>query len=434
MSATQDSAEEEPQRVIAALRRQLDELEAERDALLADKNTLTEALARRNEDYREQIDQQGATIDVLRALSASPGDPQPVFDLIAMRARDLCGAYGVSVHEYDGSQIWLRAVTGVSDDQQVLAAYKALYPRPATRETPSGMAILDRRVVRVDDVPIKVSPDGTVKSVVVVPAIRGTAVIGAISMGSRDVGGFSDTQIELLKTFAEQAVIAITSAETYRALQERTSDLQQSIEYQAATIDVLKVMSSSTNDTQPVFDVILRHAMTLSDAIFGALWEYDGALVHMRATRGYDPERIDRARRLYPRPPSHDNTVSERAILEGRLVYVRDFRAEPNITPLARDLGIGSVLAVPLSREGETIGCISWASPRADGFTDAQIELLKAFAEQAVIAMGTTATFRALQTRTADLQESLEYQTATSDVLKVISRCIAMKKGTGLRG
>src|SRR5215813_11435948 len=222
MSATPDSTLADPRQVIAELRRQLDECRAE--------------LAARNSAYGERIEHQAATVDVLKSMSASPGDPQPVFDLIVERARDLCDGYGVTVYEFDGTLIHWRAATGVSDDPSARQALEAMYPMAPTRAFPSGRAILDRQVVHVRDMATEpwLSPalrglGLTVKSSVSVPLMRGGAAIGALVLGSRERGGFSDSQVELLKTFAEQAVIAISSAQTYRELEQRTGDLQESL-------------------------------------------------------------------------------------------------------------------------------------------------------------------------------------------------------------
>ena len=212
----------------------------------------TQALAQRNTEYSERIGHQAATIDVLKAMSASPGDPQPVFDLIAERARDLCGAYGVTVFEFDGHLIHWRAATGVSDDPKVRQAVEALFPMPATINIASGRAILNKQIVRVDDLESEpgINPifrGITAKSLVIVPLMRGGSAIGALSTGSRERGGFSESQIELLKTFAEQTVIAITSAETYRALQDRTEELAQ-------RQDELRVTFENMGDGVAMFD------------------------------------------------------------------------------------------------------------------------------------------------------------------------------------
>ena len=248
----------------------------------------TDQLARRNTEYSERIDHQAATIDVLKAMSASPGDPRPVFDLIAVRARDVCGAYGVTVYEFDGTLIHRHAATGVSDDPTEREAAKADYPLPPARDRFAGRAILDRAIVHIRD--HRTEPGllwlphfNTAKSSVTVPVMRDGVPIGALSMGSRETGGFTDTQVELLKTFAEQAAIAITSAETFRALQHRTADLQELLEYQTATSDVLKAISRSTFELQPVLDTLITTAARLCEAENAFLLEREGDLLRAKA-------------------------------------------------------------------------------------------------------------------------------------------------------
>src|SRR6202165_4134680 len=225
MAATPYNAAPDPQEIIAELQRKLAESRAE--------------LAARNSAYSERIAYRAAPNDVLKVMSASPGDPQPVFDLIVERARDLCGGYGATVYQFDGKLIHWRAATGVSDNPSARQVVEAMYPMGPTREWPSGRAIIDRQIIHISDLETEpwLTPAMrglTVKSAVLVPLMRGGLPIGVLSLGSRERGGFTDTQIELLKTFAEQAVIAITSAEPYRKLQQRTGDLTESLEQQTA--------------------------------------------------------------------------------------------------------------------------------------------------------------------------------------------------------
>jgi GAF domain-containing protein len=421
--------------VIASLRQQLAERWAERDAALRTLAERTTELAHRNSEYGERIEHQAATIDVLKAMSASPGDPQPVFDLIVDRARDLCDAYGATVYEFDGTEIHWRAATGVSDDPAVRAAYEAQFPMVPTRDWHFGRAILDRRIIRIDDQELEPGLDPTLrgitaKSNVTIPIMRGDAVIGAIGLGSREKGGFSDSQVELLKTFAEQAAIAITSAETYRALQERTAALAQRnsefgerIKQQAATIDVLKLMSASPGNAQPVFDLIVERARDLCEGYGATVLEFDGRLLLHRASTGIDDDAVirDAIIAAYPKAPDRSWPI-DLAVLERRLIIVDDLETEPNLGPTLRNLTHKSVVAMPLMRGEVAIGALTLGGRERGGFSDSQIELLKTFAEQAVIAITSAETYRALQTRTTDLQQSLEYQTATSEVLNVISR------------
>ena len=204
-----------------------------------------------------------------------------MFDLIVRRARDLCGGYGATVYQFDGTLIHWRAATGVSDDPTARQGVEAMYPMGPTREWPSGRAIIDRPIIHIRDLETEpgLTPalrGLTAKSAVLVPLMRSDLPFGALSLGNCERGGFTDTQIELLKTFAEQAVIAITSAETYRELQQRTGDLQEALQQQTATADVLKVISSSPGKLEPVFQALLGNAVHLCEAEFAILFLPEG--------------------------------------------------------------------------------------------------------------------------------------------------------------
>ena len=405
--------------------------------LLGELHERTAELAERNSAFGERIEHQSATIDVLKAMSASPGDAQPVFDLIAKRARDICGGYGVTVCEFDGSLLQWRAATGVSEDPAIREAAKAAFPMPPTRDRPLGRAILDREIFHSRDHNtepglLRLPHYDTVKSSVTVPMMSGGVAIGALALGSREKGGFSDAQVDLLKTFAEQAVIAISSAETYRALQARTAELtardaanRALIARQSASVEVLKAISASPDDPQPVFELIARLTRELCVASRASVTEYDGALLHMRARDGYDPTTALLGDRDWPRPPGPD-TIHGRVIQNGGVIQVHDVNADDAYAQVAREimrrLGSRSLLGVPLLREGRVIGAITLGRDQTGGFGDDQVELVRSFAEQAVIAISSATALRALHQRTSDLQELLEYQTATSDVLKVIGR------------
>ena len=406
---------------IALLRRfgDLATLAIENARLLETLRGRTDELARRNSEFAERIEQQAATIDVLQAMSASLGDPRPVFDLIAVRARDICAAYGVTVYEFDGSLIHRHAETGVSDDPAEREAAKAGYPMPPTPDRLAGRAILDRGVVHIRD--HRADPDllwlphfDTARSSVTVPMMRAGVPIGCLSMGSRETGGFSDSQIELLKTFAEQAVIAITSAETYRALQTRTADLQESLEYQTATSDVLKAISRSAFDLQPVLDTLITTAARLCEAENGFLMERDGDMFRAKATCAVSPTAAAILQGLSLKMDR--GTITGRAALEGRAVQIEDVTTDPDYA-LAQTMSVAhnrTLLSVPLLREGVVVGAITLGRQKVKPFTDQQIALVSTFADQAVIAIENT---RLL----TEQREALEQQTATAEVLQVIN-------------
>jgi GAF domain-containing protein len=267
-----------------------------------------------------------------------------------------------------------------------------------------------------------------IKSNIALPLMRDDAVIGTLVLDANEPGGFSDSQVALLQTFAEQAVIAIGSAETYRALRERTaalaarnSEYGERIEHQAAIINVLQAMSASPGDPRPAFDQITRLALELCGGAGSGLYELEDGFVHVRSLHGLDSATNAVWARNFPMAPTRSVTAV-RAIMDQRIVHYRDIGAESEIHPATVKLGVRSAMALPLMRNDKAVGSIALNSREPGGFSDSQVALLKTFAEQAVIAINSAEAYRALQTRTGDLQESLEYQTATSEVLKVISR------------
>src|SRR6201997_4113828 len=241
MTATLDNAVADLQRDNAELQRQLDECRAK--------------LAARNSEYGERIEHQSATIDVLKAMSASPGDPQPVFDLIVRRARDLCNTPQAGLFGFDGELVQLRSWVGIEayGTPDAVEDYERLFPMSPTRGSITCRAILDRQIVHVRDMAdepgvLAAARNLGHKSNIALPLLRDGAATGAVVLSSGEIGGFTDSQVALLQTFDEQAVVAITSAETYRELQQRTGALQESLEYQTATSEVLNVLSRPTAD------------------------------------------------------------------------------------------------------------------------------------------------------------------------------------------
>src|SRR4030081_1411543 len=361
MTATPDNAAPDPQQIIAELQRKLNESRAE--------------LAARSSAYSERIAYQAAANDVLKVMSASPGDPQPVFDLIVERARDLCGGYGATVYQFDGTLIHWRAATGVSDDPSARQVVKAMYPMGPTREWPAGRAIIDRQIIHISDLETEpgLTPamrGWTVKSAVLVPLMRGSLPIGVLSLGSRERGGFTDTQIELLKTFAEQAVIAITSAETYRELQRRTGDLQESLQFQTASADVLKVISQSPDASQPVFDVIVETSRELCKAHASTIFALRNGEFHVAAFAGVQTELLQH---MKDHPIAFDQTGSAlgRAVREKRTVHIPNTIDDPEFVK-GGPISIGgprATLTVPLMHDGQVIGGITLRQSHRTPFT-----------------------------------------------------------------
>ncbi len=339
-------------------------------------------------------------------MSASPGDTQPVFDLIVRRAVGLCNSSAAGLLEFDGDLVHYRTSYGV--DPAAVRAYAAVFPMAPTRESIACRAILDKRIIHIRDMDaepqvLQVARNLGMKSNIAVPLLRDGAVIGALTLTANVTGGFSDSQVALLQTFAEQAVIAIGSAETYRELQTRTaalaarnSEFGERIEQQSATIDVLKVMSSTPDDTQPVFDLITRRARELCNGTSAGIFEYDGELVHFRSVcSGIDPEALARYSAAFPMTPTRAS-ITCRAILDRQIVHIRDADAEPELLPMLRDLGMRSFVSIPLLRDGAPIGAFALNAKEPGGFTDSQLALLQTFAEQAAIAITSVANYPGL--------------------------------------
>ena len=412
MTATQDD-------VIAELQRANAELRRERDAVLLEKATLAEELtartaelADRRTEFDERIEHQSATIDVLKAMSASPGNAQPVFDLIARQAANQCNVPTTAVATYDGTMMHLASESGLG------AAYVAQFPRPVGLDFSMGRAVLNRRVDQVED--ITAYPGHSFVdvlgnwSVMAVPILRNDVPLGAIAIGRPAIGPFSASQVALLQTFAEQAVIAIGSAETYRVLQTRTSDLQESLEYQTATSDVLKVIGGSTFDLQPVFDTIVTTAARLCEAGYANI-----------TTRGSDGFRVVAGYSNLPdKPftgigrsfPVDRNSITGRTVLAQQFVHLVEVTLDPEYSLLesARRTGMRSILGVPLIRDGVVVGTLNLGRVQVRPFTGRQIALIRTFADQAVIAMENARLI-------TETREALERQTAMAEVLQVIN-------------
>jgi PAS domain S-box-containing protein len=378
--------------------------------------------------------QQTATSEILSVISRSPTDVQPVFDAIVGSAGRVCEAEFSAVARFENGLFQLVAIHSMSPEET--AAFHSLFPRPPARNFVIGRTFLDGRPVHFEDVLTEPDYDARsrevlqsvarYRSLLGVPILREGRPIGVIFCGRREVKPFTATQIKLLKTFADQAAIAIENVRLFGELDTRNRDLGEALEQQTATAEVLQVINSSPGDLAPVFDAMLDKATNLCEASFGTLWTYDGVSMHAAAIRGAPPRYAEFLRQ----GPHEPSPIAHQPLLRGeRIVHIADIAAHAGYrsgTLLPHAVvelgGVRTLLAVPLRKEGQLLGVFSIYRQEIRPFSDKQLALLQNFADQAVIAMENARLLGELQARTSDLEESLEYQTATSDVLKVISR------------
>jgi GAF domain-containing protein/nitrogen-specific signal transduction histidine kinase len=373
-------------------------------------------------ETREALEKQTATAEILRVISGSPTDLQPTFDAIASNATILSGAEAGGVFRFDGSLIHFVAQHGYAAD--VLEAIQRDFPIPPGRHSTTARAILTREVAHIPDAAadpeyaLRAILQTGVHTMLSVPILQDGDPVGAITVTRPEVAPFSPAQIDLLKTFADQAVIAIENVRLFNELNARTRELEESLEYQTATSNVLQVISRSTFDLQPVLDTLVETAARLCAAERGYIATRNEEGFRPVATFAQSPETDALLRSLSFKPGR--GTVTGEALLERRAVHAADIAADPAYASapavvMALDGTPRTLLSIPLLREGEPLGVITLGRVRVEPFTDRQIELVRTFADQAVIAIENTR----LLTET---REALEQQTATAEILRVISR------------
>ncbi|MGA9457447.1 MAG: GAF domain-containing protein, partial [Pseudolabrys sp.] len=387
---------------------------------------LQEQLNQRTRELEEALQQQTATSEVLSIIRRSPADAQPVFDAIVQSAARLCDAIFSVVYLLDGENLRIAATQNFTPEatSQIQKLRQLKWP---DRSHLGGRAILDRTIIHVPDVLTdpEYSRDfalaGGWRAVLAVPLLRDGIPVGALTVGKAEPKPFSDRQIQLLNTFADQALIAIENVRLFETEQQRTRELSESLEQQTATSEVLKVISSSPGDLQPVFDAILANATDLCDARFASLRLSEGD--QFRTVSLYNaPAALVEHWRSTPLVRPHPESALGRTALTKQVVQIDDvkkgaaYNKRDPLVVAGVDLGgYRTVLTAPMLKEDVLIGVISIYRQEVRPFTDKQIELVKNFAAQAVIAIENT---RLL----SELRESLQQQTATADVLKVISR------------
>src|SRR5262245_25788063 len=389
---------------------------------------LEQKLEARTRELSEALDQQTATSEVLRVISSSPGELKPVFETMLANATRLCNAKFGVLNLYDGDAFRIVALYNVPPAYAETRGVWTFRPHPG-----SGHAevLRTKEVVHIDDLrsmppyregnpPIVAFVDlAGARTFLIAPMIKENELIGTIGIYRQEVRPFTDKQIELVKNFANQAVIAIENTRLLNDLRQRTGDLSEALEQQTATSEVLQVISSSPGDLEPVFQAILANAVRICGANFGNLYRRDGEEFQLVAHHN-TPAALVEERKRKPNRPGPKTALGRMATTK-QVVQVADITAGPSYaerdpwTVGAVELaGIRTGVAVPLLKDNELIGAITIYRQEVRPFTDKQIGLISNFARQAVIAIENT---RLLN----ELRESLQQQTATAEVLRVIS-------------
>ena len=388
-----------------------------------DVDSLRAANAELEEKLAEALEQQAATSEILRVISTSPTDVQPVFETIVRNAVSLCGSLFANVFRFDGELLHFAAGHNVGPSYVELL--RAKYPMRPDPSQVSGRVLLTKSVVRLEDVLADPDYDQRFpqamgwRRMLGVPMLRQGDPLGAIVVGWAEPGPIAKAQEELLKQFADHAVIAIENVRLFEAEQQRTRELTEALEQQTATSEVLQVISSSPGQLQPVFEAMLANATRLCGAEFGILNLDEGDVSRIAAIYNVPPALAATQNvpfRIHPKSGQAEIRRTRKA------VHIDDIRAkppylegDPRLVALADLGGARTTLAVPMLKEDALLGTITIYRQEIHPFTDKQIELVKNFAAQAVIALENT---RLLN----ELRESLQQQTATADVLKTISR------------
>jgi GAF domain-containing protein len=377
-------------------------------------------------ELKESLEQQTATSEILGVIARSPTDIQPVLNVVAENAARLCDSIDAQIYRVDGD-----IVRRVASHGSIPVPAPIANVQPVDRGWIAGRAVLDRQTVHVHDIqsdsvaaeyPLSkgYAQDIGAHTILATPLLRESIPIGAILIRRLELRPFTDKQIALLKTFADQAVIAIENVRLFNELERRNRDLTEALEQQTATSEVLKVISRSTFDLQPVLQTLIENAARLCGADQGFIYRVDGELYRPAACHNVSPEQRAWIEE-HPISPG-TGTVIGRVGLHHRAVHIPDALADSDYTYAApRMWGQRTLLGVPMLREGICIGAFSLHRQEAKAFTDKQIELVTTFADQAVIAIENVRLFNELEARNSELRESLEYQTATGEILRVIA-------------
>ena len=349
-----------------------------------------ERIALLTRERNEALEQQAATSEILGVIRRSPTNAQPVFDAIVESASRLCDAVFSVVWRYDGDLI--HYVASHNFTPELLDYVFKMYPKRPDRSVAAGRAILDGRIAHLPDLRADRAYDhevtliGNWRASLAVPMLRDGKTVGAISVGKAEAVPFSERQIQLLSTFADQAVIAIENVRLFEAEQKRTRELSEALEQQTATSEVLKVISSSPSDLRPVFQSMLDNSVRICEAKFGQMFLCEDDKVRVVAYLDVPAALVQWDEEQGAFQPSFEGGLM-RAIRTKNVIHIDDFMSEHPSNPVAKLGGARSYIAVPMLKENEIVGVIVIYRQEVRPFSEKQIDLVQNFAAQAVIAI-----------------------------------------------
>jgi two-component system, NtrC family, sensor kinase len=405
---------------------------ANQAAIAIENVRLFEAEQQRTRELAESLEQQTATSEVLQVISSSPGELEPVFGTMLENAVRICDAKFGNIYRWDGDALHLVAT---HNTPPAFAEYRRRTPLCPPPNSAGGRMIATKKAVQLADVRaerayierhnpsyVKAVELGGSRTIMAVPMLKDDELIGAIGVYRQEVRPFTDKQMALVTSFAAQAVIAIENTRLLNELRQRTTDLREALEQQTATSEVLRVISSSPSDLDPVFETMLMNATRLCEAKFGILTLYEGDARFRVVAMHNAPPALAEQWQGKPVLTASPQTASARVAATKEVIHISDYAEEaayklrdPGAVSVAELGGARTFLAVPMLKENELVGIIHIYRQEVRPFTDKQIALVQNFAAQAVIAIENARLLK-------ELRESLQQQTATADVLKVISR------------
>jgi signal transduction histidine kinase len=390
----------------------------------------------RTRELQETLEQQTATAEILGVISSSPNDLTPVFDAILANAMRLCEAQTGMLFLFQNETFKLVTHRGSSQAFVDFVGDRGMRPGSTTglgrlrsEHAPVHVVDLTDDVAYLERDPVRVATVELLgaRTFLAVPMLKESVLIGAAVIYRKEVRPFTERQIDLVRTFADQAVIAIENVRLFQELQVRNRDLTETLEQQTATAEILGVISSSPTDLKPVMDAVAENAARLCAAADAQIFRIEGDEIPRVATYGSMPSD---GRNLRPRISR--GLVTGRAVIERRTVHVHDLAAQldeyPAARPLQESTGTRTILATPLLREGVPIGVILIRRLEVRPFSEKQIKLLETFADQAVIAIENVRLFQELRARTQDLSQSLEETGALSEVIRAVSSSLDLRE------